>query len=707
MNKKIFSGLFALSFAGISLSAQETVVRSYDLKEVVVTATRMQLPLAAVPQKIEIIDKQKILSVPNENVADLLKRTTNLDIIQYPGASASVGMRGFPPSAHNRNYTLVLVDGKPAGTTNLSSIPSDFVQRIEVVKGPYSVLYGSDAMGGVINIVTRKPDHHQTGSASINAGNFGQTNINGYASGSISDKSCLLLGFSRKVQEKDYRIGSKNLLSINETGKKILDEQSYGSMMTNTGYSINQFTGGLNYRWDKVWSADAAVDFVASNDIETPGNYWHSYGLSKKDFNRHNASLDIKREVDHDALLCSLYSSKYDENNYNNSTDEAFIDSKEKIGQYGIKINDLHSWNNISLISGMDVDVFDVSSQRFSDKITPINPYRPDHSNLATSVFVQGSYQGDDFFVNAGLRYNYTRFTLEADKFLGNDKKSTGYSNLNPSVGIKYSIFPMLNIHASAGNAFYVPDAYKTAGMYQVGKKQYRGNENLKAETSTSFDIGLNIFRNDILDLDVTCFHAFYNNKIIYDYSHNDYITYKNADDARMNGLEIVFSSNIARMFHAGYNLKLYASVTHLFNDNFDEVAVDAENNKSILTKDMLYVRKTTGNFSITYDNRKGFITCLNARYIGNRLENDWLTGGEIRPDITSDDYYAKGGYRASDKILQHPAHLIFDYSAFCNLGTHARMGISVANLFDENYTEKDGYNMPGRSIMGHVSYLF
>jgi vitamin B12 transporter len=67
----------------------------------------------------------------------------------------------------------------------------------------------------------------------------------------------------------------------------------------------------------------------------------------------------------------------------------------------------------------------------------------------------------------------------------------------------------MLNIHASAGNAFYVPDAYKTAGMYQVGKKQYRGNENLKAETSTSFDIGLNIFRNDILDLDVTCFHAF------------------------------------------------------------------------------------------------------------------------------------------------------------------------------------------------------
>lgn len=91
-----------------------------------------------------------------------------------------------------------------------------------------------------------------------------------------------------------------------------------------------------------------------------------------------------------------------------------------------------------------------------------------------------------------------------------------------------------------------------------------------------------------------------------------------------------------------------------------------------------------------------------NTGYSINRL-----TGGEIRPDITSHDYYAKGGYRPSDKILQHPAHLIFDYSAFCNLDTHARTGISIANLFDENYTEKDSYNMHGLSIMGHVSYLF
>ncbi|HBC38075.1 MAG TPA: hypothetical protein DC016_04225, partial [Porphyromonadaceae bacterium] len=98
MYKKILSGVAALlAFAGM-LQAQETV-KDYDLDEVVVTATRMNLPLKSIPQKVEIIDKDKILSIPAENAAELLKRATNLDMIQYPGASATVGMRGFSPTA--------------------------------------------------------------------------------------------------------------------------------------------------------------------------------------------------------------------------------------------------------------------------------------------------------------------------------------------------------------------------------------------------------------------------------------------------------------------------------------------------------------------------------------------------------------------------------------------------------------------------------
>lgn len=712
MNKRFFLGVIALFFTGTFLHAQESAEQSYDLNEVVVTATRMGLPLKNVPQKVEIIDSKKIATVQADNAADLLKRTVNLDIIQYPGASSAVGMRGFAPSAHNRNYTLVLIDGKPAGTTNLTSISTDFIERIEVVKGPYSVLYGSDAMGGVINIITRGPDDKRTGNISISAGNFGQTNFNGYASGGVSDNVSLSLGFSRKAQNKDYRIGKKNLLSISETEELILEKESYGDIMDNTQYQINQFMGKLNVGFNDIWSANLSGIFVTSNDIETPGNYWHSYGLSKKDFDRTNTILDIHRRTFNNTLLISPYYSIYNESNYDNNTKEGFINSKESVKQYGLKLSDTHTCGYFQLIGGVDLDALNVSSERFTDKLTPTNPYRPDHNSLASSVFVQGAYTKGDLFVNAGIRYNYTKFTLEADDFLDNEKKSTGYSNLNPSVGIKYFLIPMLNIHASAGNAFYVPDAYKMAGRYQVGSTQYRGNENLKAETSSSFDLGFNVSNNEWLNIDLTYFHALYTNKIVNDRKTDEatnemYTTYANADNGRMNGLEIMFSYDIVKALGSRRSLELYAGFTHLLNNKFDETTGKDTPGQETLTKDMLYVRHNTGNFGITFDSNNGFVTRLNARYIGKRLENDWMAWDNLRPDIKPEDYYTKGGYETTDQILQHSAHLVFDYSAFYNVTPQARVGISVSNLFDENYTEKDGYNMSGRSIMGSFSYSF
>lgn len=712
MNKNFFSGIIALFFAGTCLYAQDSAEQSYDLDEVVVTATRMGLPLKSVPQKVEIIDSKKIATVQADNAADLLKRTVNLDIIQYPGASSAVGMRGFSPSAHNRNYTLVLIDGKPAGTTNLTSIPTDFIERIEVVKGPYSVLYGSDAMGGVINIITRSPGNTRTGNISLSAGNFGQTNFNGYASGGVSDNVSLALGFSRKAQDKDYRIGKKNLLSVSETEELILDKKSYGDIMTNSQYQINQFMGKLNIGFNDKWSADLSGIFVTSNDIEMPGNYWHSEGLSKKDFDRTNTTVDIRRATLNNTLLISPYYSVYNESNYDNNTGDGFINYRESVRQYGLKLSDTHTWGAFQLIGGIDLDAHNVSTERFTDKMTPTSPYRPNHNNLASSVFAQGAYTKGNLFVNAGLRYNYTKFTLEADDFLGNEKKSNGYSNFNPSVGIKYFLTPMLNLHASAGNAFYVPDAYKMAGRFEAGGMQYRGNENLKAETSTSFDFGMNISNNEWLNIDLTYFHAFYTNKIVNvletDETTNDtYYTFDNADKGRMNGLEIMFSSDIAKALGSRYNLELYAGFTHLFNDKFDEIKDKGTPDEKTLTKDMLYVRRNTGNFGITFDNNHGFVTRVNARYIGKRLENDWMAWANLRPDIKPEDYYTKGDYETTDQILQHSAHLVFDYSAYYNVTPQARIGISVSNLFDENYSEKDGYNMPGRSIMGLFSYSF
>ena len=73
---------------------------------------------------------------------------------------------------------------------------------------------------------------------------------------------------------------------------------------------------------------------------------------------------------------------------------------------------------------------------------------------------------------------------------------------------------------------------------------------------------------------------------------------------------------------------------------------------------------------------------------------------------MVSNHYYTEGGYTESDKILEHPDYFVFDYSVFFTI-KNKRFGIVISNLFDENYTEKDGYNMPGRTITANFTYSF
>ncbi|MFC2132484.1 TonB-dependent receptor plug domain-containing protein [Bacteroidota bacterium] len=210
MKRKILSIL--LISLGVTTYAQ-LEKSTIDLKEVVVSASRSITQLKNIPQKIEVITKEEIQGIPADNVAEILKRTANLDIIQYPGLSATIGLRGFSPNTlGNSSYVLILINGKPSGTQNLASIDMNMVEKIELVKGPYASLYGSQAMGGVVNIITKIPSEKASGSFSYSFGSFGNSTLSASASMAINDKINVRLGYNSKQQSKDYRIGSKNLL---------------------------------------------------------------------------------------------------------------------------------------------------------------------------------------------------------------------------------------------------------------------------------------------------------------------------------------------------------------------------------------------------------------------------------------------------------------------------------------------------------------
>jgi len=132
------------------------LVGDEPILEIVVTATRTETPLGDSPVAVEVIDRDEIEASGAQTLDELLEEHPGMDVSRS-FAGSTIRMQGLDPQ-----QVLVLVDGqrvigRKAGAVDLSRYPVEWIERVEIVKGPSSVLYGSDAMGGVINIITRRP----------------------------------------------------------------------------------------------------------------------------------------------------------------------------------------------------------------------------------------------------------------------------------------------------------------------------------------------------------------------------------------------------------------------------------------------------------------------------------------------------------------------------------------------------------------------
>jgi len=156
------------------------VAMAQPMGSIVITATRLPTPEADVASSVTVITAEDIEQKQQRDLADVLRDVPGLALVQTggPGGVASVFMRGS-----NANHTKVLIDGIDMGDPSSASGAFDFsqvltgdIERVEIVRGPQSGLYGSDAMGGVINIITKRGQGPAKGFASLEGGSFGTFN---------------------------------------------------------------------------------------------------------------------------------------------------------------------------------------------------------------------------------------------------------------------------------------------------------------------------------------------------------------------------------------------------------------------------------------------------------------------------------------------------------------------------------------------------
>ena len=174
----------------------------YYADEIVVTASRIKWPIEKTASSLTVITKEDIRSYQTMNVVEILRSVTGMEVAQSgsAGKTSSVMIRGS-----NSNHCLLMINGVPlndptTGGFDFSNLVATDIERIEIVRGPHGILYGSNAIGGVINIVTDAFEEGTRRSISLSGGSFGTATGSASASG-VTGNSTYSLSLSRIITD--------------------------------------------------------------------------------------------------------------------------------------------------------------------------------------------------------------------------------------------------------------------------------------------------------------------------------------------------------------------------------------------------------------------------------------------------------------------------------------------------------------------------
>ncbi|WP_442795211.1 TonB-dependent receptor plug domain-containing protein [Pelobium manganitolerans] len=204
------------SVAGVAVSAQteqaqDTVGtgKSQELQEVVVTGTLKEIRKSESPVPVTIISSKMFQRNPISNVLDALYLVNGINpqVNCNMCNTSDIGINGMPGP-----YSMVLIDGMPIVSSlstvyGLNGIPNSIIDRVEIVKGPASSLYGSEAMGGVINIITKKADKASRFFLDYNGSTWGEFTGNTGFSAKLSDKVATFVQRGRLLFQYGERPG--------------------------------------------------------------------------------------------------------------------------------------------------------------------------------------------------------------------------------------------------------------------------------------------------------------------------------------------------------------------------------------------------------------------------------------------------------------------------------------------------------------------
>ncbi len=566
-----------------------------ELSQVVVTGTRTEHFVKNVPIRTEVLTSQALKSKNALNLYDALEGVPGIRVEQQCQFCnfSMVRMQGL-----GAEHTQVLLDGEPvysglAGVYGLQQMGTNDIDRLEVVKGAGSALYGSSAVAGAINIISKEPTFEPSVNADIQYGNFGHKSYKG--AGSIRYRNIGLLVTAQRTEE-DAVDATQDGLTRNEVKHKDQISDRVYSLMNNVGASI--YVYGPFAKNDKLVLRAKAMDElryggnmkdnlflnpfsagtenIRTNRISTDMAYTLPLG-SHSELNLAMAYVHHKRNATNDTFL----------SNYREATKDAThpdgIDPDiELMRPYIAKENTFtpsltltQNCGNHTLLAGVQgyfTRLNETGLYIISAEEERANPYfgipytsiGKKHAN-EFGIFVQDEWNIlPNLTVVPGLRLDTHSSGEEyatSQKVSDHAFPQTHFSktSFNPRLAIKYSVSPSFVLRANIGTGFRAPYGFSEDLHLCSGSPRVWKSSSLKGERSISYNLSAdyyarnvqlsaNIFRTDLKDKIQFAPASDEVKKFGYTYQ------WENVDDAYVQGIELGVKWNPFRDFKAGVN---------------------------------------------------------------------------------------------------------------------------------------------------------
>ncbi|MDY6854570.1 MAG: TonB-dependent receptor [Thermodesulfobacteriota bacterium] len=662
--------------------------KTEKVDDIVVTATKSEQSKDEIPSVVDVISSVDLEVTNERDLTGVLKKNSSVDVIEYPGALSGISIRGFRPEYKGiTKHTLILIDGKPSGATNLATILKDNVERIEVLKGPSSSLYGAESMGGVVNVITKKSKGKLTSSLTGGYGSFDRYYSNFFSGGNLHDKFDFDIALSKEGRD-DFSQGSKDI-ETSAIPQNNLDDDTRENTKTDER--------SINVRIGSYLTDDLRLDFTVSNyygEIETPGGiYKVPPQPSDKELENYRYDLSLGYEIKNHDFSFSLYSSS--EDNYyikKPSGEPSYKSSLSTTEWVGCQLNDTLHYNKHDITFGVDYQKIDQDGEGFNSDGSRKAPSKPNNSRTNMGAFTDSfmKLMNECLIVNVGMRFDNFELKMKDTPYITNEysTESQDFEVFSPRLGVKY-FFPKSRIfqfHSTIGTAFVPPTAYQIAGDYEYYGDIIQGNEDIDPEKSVTWDAGLTIKQIEKgYSVDLTYFNSDVEDKIV-EYLKDEVAnirSFKNSDEAKIRGIEWELSYDFGVLMGLQSVIELYCNCTCL---------IESEEYNEGEWKDIQNVSDTKYNVGILYhDNR--FFGRFSLRHIGKMKDTDW-------DDINND------GEKKGD-VISYGNFDILDFSAGISFLKHHKISISIDNILDTYYYEKGGYPLDGRTYYAQYTFKF